>query len=108
MVSPLTADHSAGQSAATLAGIRERGYRNGATGAECARLSDSAAVDIPLLLAAIEALTGALERHQQWFTDSKGVRLCGGCLEPAPCKDDPERFITAALSGTGKEGSEAG
>ena len=27
---------------AILSGIRERGYRNGATGAECARLSDSA------------------------------------------------------------------
>ena len=35
--------------------IRERGYRNGVTGAALlARLSDSAAVDIPLLLAAVD------------------------------------------------------
>jgi hypothetical protein len=42
--------------AAILAGIKERGYRNGATGVQCARLSDAAAEDVPLLLAAVEAV----------------------------------------------------
>ena len=61
---------------------------------------------MPLLLAAVDALTGALERHQQWFTDKNGTRICGGCLEPVPCKDTD--VIGRALAGTGKEGSEDG
>jgi hypothetical protein len=50
-----------------LAPIRERGYRNGATGALCARLSDAAAVDIPRLLAAVEAV---LEEADEWEASS--------------------------------------
>lgn len=53
---------------AILSGIRERGYRNGATGAECARLSDSAAVDVPVLLAAIDA---ALKVADEWDAQAK-------------------------------------
>jgi hypothetical protein len=51
------------------------------------------------LLAAIEALTSALTRHRQWFTDSKNVKRCGGCLEPSPCPDDPDMIVARALSG---------
>ena len=76
---------------AILAGIR-------------ADLSDGAAyphrvmeIHAPRLLAAIEALTGALERHQQWFKDERGVKICGGCLEPVPCKDTD--VIGRALAG---------
>jgi hypothetical protein len=49
--------------AAALAAIRGRGYRNGATGALCARLSDAAAEDVPRLLAAVEAV---LQLAQRW------------------------------------------
>ena len=52
---------------AALAAIRERGYRNGASGAECARLSDAAAEDVPLLLAAVEAV---LEECAEWEASS--------------------------------------
>jgi hypothetical protein len=38
-----------------LAEIRLRGYRNGASGALCARLSDCADIDVPRLLAAVDA-----------------------------------------------------
>src|ERR1035441_1825531 len=44
------------QLTATLDEIRGRGYRNGARGALCARLSDAAAVDAPRLLAALDAV----------------------------------------------------
>jgi hypothetical protein len=47
---------------AALTLIRLRGYRNGATGAECARLSDAAAVDVPRLLAAVEAALKLADR----------------------------------------------
>ena len=57
---------------------------------------------ISSLLAAIEGLNAALERHRHWFTEHRStVKLCGGCLEPSPCKDDPEAIITAALGGKG-------
>ena len=59
----MTAKQPTPQGISTLAAIRERGYRNGATGAECARLSDSAAVDVPVLLAAIDA---ALKVADEW------------------------------------------
>src|ERR1035441_2793392 len=51
------------QLAATLDEIRGRGYRNGARGALCARLSDAAAVDAPRLLAALDA---ALKLAGDW------------------------------------------
>jgi hypothetical protein len=56
--------------------IRERGYRNGATGAECARLSDAAAVDVPLLLAAVEAV---LKQHQPVNRGEGLEPICGTC-----------------------------
>lgn len=37
--------------------------------------------------AKVVALVAALRRHAHTFTDSTGVVLCGGCLEPAPCPD---------------------
>jgi len=106
---------------AILAGIRERGYRNGATGAECARLSDAAAVDVPLLVAAVEA---ALKDHRKSMFpagppgagDAYGKHYCAGICCTAvddqviyrvwPCQ--PYQDITAALTGTGKVGSEDG
>lgn len=54
---------------------------------------------ITSLLAAIEALTSALTRHRPWFVNDAGVRICGGCLDPAPCKDDPDVIVSRALSG---------
>ena len=42
---------------------------------------------ITALLGALEAATGALERHMHWCTDSRGRKLCGGCLSPWPCPD---------------------
>ena len=64
-----------------LAGIRERGYRNGATGAECARLSDAAAVDVPPLVAAVEAVL-ALHRPIKYGTSTvcHRDRLSWPCL----------------------------
>jgi hypothetical protein len=42
--------------AAELTAIRERGYRRDARVADAARLSDSAATDVPRLLAAVDAV----------------------------------------------------
>ncbi len=42
--------------------------------------------------AKVAALEAALRKHMQWFKDEKGAKVCGGCLEPAPCPD-------AALAG---------
>ena len=69
--------------ASTLAGIRERGYRNGATGAECARLSDAAAEDIPRLLKALEAVLELADPEKS--TGVPPVRI--------------RKAITAALTG---------
>jgi hypothetical protein len=44
------------RAAARLAEIRERGYRNGASGVLAAYLSDWADADVPALLAAVEAV----------------------------------------------------
>jgi hypothetical protein len=38
--------------------------------------------------ARITALLGALERHMNWFTAEKDVRVCGGCLMNKPCPDE--------------------
>jgi hypothetical protein len=54
---------------------------------------------ISSLVAAIEALSSALGKHRQTFTDSRGISLCGGCLRP-DCPDDPEAIIARALGGT--------
>ena len=79
---------------ATLAGIKERGYRNGATGAECARLSDAAAVDIPVLVAALEA---ALKLADEWKT----FAAPGDAQDE--CADELRAAITAALAGKGAD-----
>jgi hypothetical protein len=83
---------------ATLAGIKDRGYRNGATGAECARLSDAAAEDVPRLVAALET---ALAHHVEAviFGTPEPFRYCKTCSgHPAwPCPEVAD--ITAALAG---------
>jgi hypothetical protein len=82
--------------AAELAAIRERGYRKVA-GAQCARLSDAAAGDMPRLVAAVEAAAG---RHVRAVIDARPpfpyCKTCSG--RPAwPC---PEvAAISAALLG---------
>lgn len=55
---------------AALDEIRHRGYRNGARGALCARLSDAAAEDIPQLLAVADAL---LELAGEWIQKSQAL-----------------------------------
>jgi hypothetical protein len=84
---------------ALLSGIRERNASPG----DAAGFVRSAR-DVPFLLAAIEALTSALTRHRPWFVNDAGVRICGGCLDPAPCKDDPDVIVSRALSG--KDGTD--
>ena len=49
--------------------------------------------------ARITALLAALERHMNWFTAEKDVRVCGGCLMNKPCPDE--------LALTGKEPDDA-
>jgi len=86
---------------AILAGIRERGYRNGATGAECARLSDAAAVDVPLLVAAVEAVLKLAEPPERRHYD-----LDGNWEGPTTVVIPAEMIradITAALTGTGAQ-----
>src|SRR5262249_5764605 len=34
-----------------------------------------------------DLLREAVKRHTSSFTDPDGTALCGGCLEPAPCRD---------------------
>jgi len=75
--------------AAELTAIRERGYRNGATGALCARLSDAAAEDVPRLLAAVEA---ALAMADTWDP------LRGGT---AAMSTEIRMAISAALAASG-------
>jgi hypothetical protein len=50
------------------------------------------------LAAEIADLKDALRRHTFYFDDSKGERLCGGCLRPHPC---PDRKLAKARKGTG-------
>ena len=38
--------------------------------------------------ARVTALLAALERHMNWFTAEKDVRVCGGCLMNKPCPDE--------------------
>jgi hypothetical protein len=83
--------------AASLAEIRKRPWLRDRMGTSAYSQSDDAARAVPALLAAIDALTEALTRHRQWFTDSKNVRRCGGCLEPSPCPDDPDMIVERAL-----------
>lgn len=52
---------SDGDLAAALDEIRGRGYENGATGVRAERLSDAAAVDVPRLLAALDAVLEAAD-----------------------------------------------
>lgn len=100
---------------ATLAAIRDRGYRNGATGAECARLSDAAADDVPVLLAAVEAVLKAADDFDfEASRQERGAGLSaasGGMIIPAgqrgraethrDCARTLREAIRAALAGTG-------
>lgn len=85
--------------AASLAEIRKRPWLRDRMGTSAYSQSDDAARAIPALLAAIDALTEALTRHRPWFVNGEGTRICGGCLEPSPCPDDPEAIVARALSG---------
>lgn len=73
---------TANDPAAALSAIRGRGYRNGARGAECARLSDAAAEDIPSLVKALEAV---LKLPAEWRQESEALRDAAGKVwEDAP------------------------
>jgi hypothetical protein len=74
--------------AAALEEIRGRGYRNGATGAECARLSDAAADDVPRLVAALEAVLKLADKWEQ-----EGRRLAALAAE----ETDPQSRIAVSL-----------
>lgn len=71
---PVTAEPavSADRLTAALQEIRERGYENGAHGAWAARLSDTAAIDVPRLLAALDFL---LDSHAAYVTRKEHDRL---------------------------------
>lgn len=104
---------------ATLDQIKGRGYRNGATGALCARLSDAAAVDVPRLLAAVAAV---LEGHEPVpvygpALNPDGSSACGhdldddGHLETSAgewvCQQDPGPPVCARCSDTLLDDGEA-
>jgi len=62
--------------AVALDEIRDRGYENGAFGAaRLARLSDSAAVDVPRLLAALDEVLALTSRWAQ-FGDGSARFAC--------------------------------
>jgi hypothetical protein len=109
---------------AALDQIRERGYRNGATGATLlAGLSDAAAVDVPLLLAAIETVlklhqphpvkwTNPCGKHWDFAGDYSACTDCEhiayiACTRCRNTEDEPARFghcevretVRAALTG---------
>ena len=59
--------------ASALAEIRGRGYRNGAACALCARLSDCADIDVPRLLAAVDAVLAIHQMEPGMFPPQCGV-----------------------------------
>ena len=73
-----------------LGEIRMRGYRNGAHGALAGRLSDCAAIDVPRLLAAVDAVLALHRPHRIYdecdhaHEDRAGVIDCGEFLT---CED---------------------
>lgn len=77
---------------AYLVEVGERGYRKGATGRECNRLSDAAADDIPRLVAAVWK---ALGRHEP--TVHRRLPVCRWCEEAWPC--NAVREVNSALLG---------
>ena len=81
---------------AYLVEVGERGYRHGATGRECNRLSDAAAADIPRLLSAIWK---AFALHEP--TTGRRRPACRTCLEKWPCSY--YQAISTAL--LGKDGT---
>jgi hypothetical protein len=58
-------------------------------------------MDVPRLLAAVEALQDALLRHQHKLTDRRGD-CCAGCLSDWPCPDSD--VAARALLGEGESG----
>jgi hypothetical protein len=85
-----------------LAEIRANDYRRDRNGAAAYRQSDLAAVDVPALLAAVEAVL----RHHEPVTTANGMSICPNCSRAAgtavfaPCEE--VRDISAALSGGGE------
>lgn len=89
---------------AALAEIRERGYENGAHGAEAARLSDAAATYVPRLLAAVDrVLKVADERDAEAdeidVPDDPRTHLAAEMLRDLA--DEFRSAILAALTGKG-------
>ena len=102
-MSPSSADPTT--PSAVLANIKARGYRNGATGTQCARLSDAAAVDIPLLVDAVEA---ALKVTDRLTADALRLRSTRAQVREE-CARVFRETIEAALTGTQlEEGGEHG
>ncbi|HEY2090151.1 MAG TPA: hypothetical protein VGH54_29535 [Mycobacterium sp.] len=82
---------------AALAKIRGRGYRRDAGVAEAARLSDSAAVDVPRLLAALEAVLKLHEGRECKNCEPGAHRRCRLCDGDWPCST--YNAITRAITG---------
>jgi hypothetical protein len=74
---------------AALAEIRERGYRRDVRVAEAARLSDSAAVDVPRLLAALDAV---LKLHERVPIYGYADGYAGGTCPHGPDYDGDAHF----------------
>lgn len=90
-----------------LGEIRMRGYRNGALGALAGRLSDCAAIDVPRLLAAVEAV---LAKAEEWAPPlhplevlSEGAErssyLFAARYERRDCAAELRKLIAGALLG---------
>lgn len=81
-----------------IAGIRANDYHRDRNGASAYRQSDLAAVDVPVLLAAIESVL----RHHEPAETANGRQVCPKCSRAAgaavfaPCEE--VRDITAALA----------
>jgi hypothetical protein len=64
--------------------IKARGYHNGARGILAARLSDCAAIDIPRLVAAVEAVLRDHEPRTP-IPPNRHYRICRACSRIWPC-----------------------
>lgn len=96
---------------AALEEIKGRGYRNGATGATCARLSDAAAEDVTRLVAAVEAGTRLADG---WEKETERLDTLAGSTEDPlaraavsmraqafeQCARELREAITSALTST--------
>jgi hypothetical protein len=89
--------------AAALAAVRERGYRKQA-GAQCARLSDAAAEDVPRLVAAVERLLKAHRIEPLYAHADRGECGCPVPGEQASVADDIA-YESAHPEGYGPDGT---